>query len=115
MTYVDGFMAAVPAQNKADFIKFNQEMGKLFKEQGAISVVDCWGDDVPEGKLTSMPLAVKRQEGEVVAFSWVTWPSKEARNTGMGKVMEDPRMQGAKMPFDGQRLIFGGFEMVNAL
>ncbi len=115
MTYVDGFIAAVPAKNKADYITFNKLVGQLFKEHGALTVVDCWGDDVPEGKVTSMPMAVKRQEDEVVVFSWITWPSKEARNAGMDKAMKDPRMQGNKMPFDGQRLIFGGFEMISSL
>jgi uncharacterized protein YbaA (DUF1428 family) len=115
MSYVDGFLAAVPAKNKADYIRFAKEAGKIFKEHGALSVVDCWGDDVPEGKVTSMSMAVKREGDEIVAFGWVTWPSKEARNAGMGKVMEDPRMRGTKMPFDGQRMIFGGFEIVSSL
>jgi uncharacterized protein YbaA (DUF1428 family) len=115
MTYVDGFLAAVPADKKAEYIDFNKRMGKVFKDHGALAVVDCWGDDVPQGKVTSMPMAVKCQEGEVVCFSWVTWASKAARVAGMGKAMEDPRMRDAKMPFDGQRLIFGGFEMVSSL
>lgn len=115
MSYVDGFLAAVPAKNRADYIRFAQEAGKIFKEHGALSVVDCWGDDVPEGKVTSMSMAVKREDDEVVAFGWVTWPSKEARNTGMAKVMEDPRMRGSQMPFDGQRMIFGGFETISSL
>jgi uncharacterized protein YbaA (DUF1428 family) len=114
MTYVDGFLAAVPAHKKAEFIEFNRRMGAIFKEHGALTVVDCWGDDVPEGKVTSMPMAVKRQEGEVVCFSWLTWPSKDARNAGMKKAMEDPRMQGAEMPFDGKRIIVGGFEMISS-
>src|SRR5687768_15766467 len=110
MSYVDGFVAAVPAKNKADYVRFAKEAGKIFKEHGALTVVDCWGDDVPEGKVTSMGMAVKRQSDETVAFGWATWPSKEVRNTGMAKVMEDPRMKGGHMPFDGQRMIFGGFE-----
>jgi uncharacterized protein YbaA (DUF1428 family) len=115
MTYVDGFLAAVPANKKAEFIEFNQRMGKIFKEYGALTAVDCWGDDVPDGKVTSMPMAVKRQEGEVVCFSWITWASKDARNAGMKKAMEDPRMHGVEMPFDGKRIIFGGFEMISSL
>ena len=90
-------------------------MGNIFKEHGALTVVDCWGDDVPQGKLTSMPMAVRAEEGEVVCFSWITWASKEAHATGMGKAMEDPRMRGNAMPFDGRRIIFGGFEMVSSL
>ena len=115
MKYVDGFLAAVPAANKAEYTQFARTSAQVFKDHGALSVVDCWGDDVPEGKLTSMPLAVKRQGDEVVAYGWVTWPSKEARVAGMAKVMADPRMSGMKMPFDGQRMIFGGFEVISSL
>jgi uncharacterized protein YbaA (DUF1428 family) len=116
MTYVDGFVASVPTAKRADFLEHAQTMGKIFKEHGAISVVDCWGDDVPEGKLTSFALAVQCQQGETVVFSWITWPSREARNESWKKVMADPRMQsGAVPPFDGKRMIFGGFEMVSAV
>lgn len=115
MSYVDGFVAAVPAKNKAEYTTFVKAMGQVFKDHGAVSVVDCWGDDVPEGKVTSMSLAVKRAEDEVVAFGWIMWPSKQARMTGMAKAMEDPRMSGGKMPFDGQRMIFGGFETLSSL
>jgi len=108
-------MAAVPANKKAEYIEFAKRMGKIFKEHGALTVVDCWGDEVPQGKVTSMPMAVKCQEGEVVCFSWITWSSKEAHKTGMDKAMEDPRMREGQMPFDGQRIIFGGFEMVSSL
>lgn len=77
-------------------------------------MVDCWGDDVPEGEVTSFPLAVKCQENEVVCFSWITWPSKEARDAGMAKAMEDPRFSSENnpMPFDGKRMIFGGFDVI---
>ena len=83
----------------------------IFKEHGATRCVECWGDDVPDGKVTSFPMAVKRKDDETVVFSWIEWPSKEARDAGMKKVMEDPRMpkdmSGA--PFDGMRMIYGGF------
>jgi uncharacterized protein YbaA (DUF1428 family) len=82
----------------------------IFKDHGALHATECWGDDVPEGKVTSFPLAVKRQDNETVVFSWVEWPSKDVRDTGMKKVMEDPRMTMDNMPFDGKRMIFGGFE-----
>jgi uncharacterized protein YbaA (DUF1428 family) len=84
------------------------------KEHGALTVVECWGDDVPEGKLTSFPMAVKCKPDETVVFSWIIWPSRQARNAGMKKVMSDPRLQPDTnpMPFDGARLIFGGFEMI---
>ena len=76
--------------------------------------MDCWGDDVPDGEVTSFPMAVKCKEDETVCFSWIVWPSKEERNQGMQKVMDDPRMQEDvnPMPFDGKRLIYGGFEMM---
>jgi uncharacterized protein YbaA (DUF1428 family) len=86
----------------------------VFKEHGALKCVECWGDDVPKGDLTSFPMAVKRGEDETVVFSWILWPSREARNEGMKKVMADPRLgpDVNPMPFDGKRAIFGGFEMI---
>lgn len=113
MTYVDGFVAAVPTDNKEKYIKHARDAAVVFKEHGALSLVECWGDDVPEGKVTSFPMAVKCQPDETVVFSWITWPSKEVRNTAMPKVMEDPRLQADvnPMPFDGKRLIYGGFQM----
>jgi uncharacterized protein YbaA (DUF1428 family) len=114
MTYVDGFVAAVPNANKQAFIDHATSSAKLFKEYGALKVIECWGDDVPDGKLTSFPMAVKKEADETVVFSWVTWPSKAVRDEAWKKMMEDPRMQpGANpMPFDGKRIIYGGFEMV---
>lgn len=114
MRYIDGFVAAVPTANKEKFIQHAAIAAKAFKEAGALQVVENWGDDVPDGKVTSFPLAVKKKEDETVVFSWIIWPSKEVRDSGMQKVMEDPRMQAEfnPMPFDGQRLIFGGFHPV---
>ncbi len=114
MSYVDGFVAAVPTANRDAYRKHAEAAAAVFKEHGALTVVECWGDDVPEGKLTSFPLAVKRQPDETVVFSWVTWPSRWARDTGMKKVMADSRLQpdANPMPFDGKRLIYGGFEMI---
>jgi len=114
MTYVDGFVAAVPTANRELYKKHSLAAAVVFKEHGALRVVECWGDDVPEGKLTSFPMAVKRKEDETVVFSWITWPSRAARDDGMKKVMADPRVQPDKnpMPFDGKRLIYGGFEVL---
>jgi uncharacterized protein YbaA (DUF1428 family) len=114
MTYVDGFVAAVPTANRGKFKKHAEDAAELFKEHGAVTVVECWGDDVPEGKLTSFPMAVKREADETVVFSWIIWPSKEVRDAAHKKVMADPRMQPDKnpMPFDGKRMIFGGFEVL---
>jgi uncharacterized protein YbaA (DUF1428 family) len=114
MTYVDGFVAAVPHANKQAYIDHARIAAVVFKEHGALTIVECWGDDVPDGVLTSFPLAVKKQEDETVVFSWVTWPSKAARDAGWAKIMADPRMskEANPMPFDGKRLIFGGFETI---
>jgi len=113
MKYVDGFVAAVPNANRAAYLEHAKFAAQVFKECGALGVVECWGDDVPEGKLTSFPLAVKRQEGETVVFSWIAWPSRAARDEGMKKAMEDPRFKAMNdMPFDGKRLIYGGFEVL---
>jgi uncharacterized protein YbaA (DUF1428 family) len=114
MSYVDGFVAAVPAANREKYRKHAEVGAIVFKEHGALKVVECWGDDVPEGKVTSFPMAVKRKEDEVVVFSWIIWPSRQARDAGMKKVMADPRVQPDvnPMPFDGQRLIYGGFEPI---
>ena len=113
MNYVDGFVNAVPTANREAYIQHAERVAALFKEHGALTVVECWGDDVPEGKLTSFPMAVKREPNETVVFSWVTWPSRTARDEGWQKLMADPRMQtGANPPFDGKRVIYGGFQMV---
>jgi len=114
MKYVDGFVAAVPTANREVYRKHAQIAAAVFKEYGALEVMECWGDDVPEGKLTSFPMAVKRKQDETVIFSWIVWPSRAARDEGMKKSMEDPRldMKANPMPFDGQRLIYGGFEVL---
>ena len=114
MSYVDGFVAAVPAANKELYRKHAKAASAVFKEYGALRVVECWGDDVPEGKLTSFTLAVKREANEVVVFSWIVWPSRPARDAAWKKAMEDPRLkpEANPMPFDGKRLIYGGFEML---
>jgi uncharacterized protein YbaA (DUF1428 family) len=89
-------------------------MAEVFKDFGALKVVETWQDDVPDGELTSFPLAVKKQDDENVIFSWVVWPSKAVRDAGWESVMQDPRMDPEQnpMPFDGKRLIYGGFDMI---
>jgi uncharacterized protein YbaA (DUF1428 family) len=112
--YVDGFVAAVPTENKAQYIEHARAAAVVFKEYGAIRLVECWGDDVPSGEKTSFPMAVKCQDNETVVFSWIVWPSKDVRNVGMEKVMSDPRLsdENNPMPFDASRLIYGGFEQL---
>ena len=114
MNYVDGFVLAVPTANRDTYRRVAETAAVVFKENGALSVVECWGDDVPEGKLTSFPMAVQRKDDETVVFSWITWPSKAVREAGMKKSMEDPRLQAGMnpMPFDGKRMIFGGFQVI---
>lgn len=114
MNYVDGFLLAVPTANKEAYRKQAQDAAAVFKSHGALSVVECWGDDVPEGKLNSMHTAVMRKPDETVVLSWITWPDKATRDAGMQKAFADPRMAGAMkdMPFDGKRAIFGGFEVM---
>ncbi|MDP9156544.1 MAG: DUF1428 domain-containing protein [Pseudomonadota bacterium] len=114
MTYIDGFLAAVPTANREAFRQHAQMAAGVFKEHGALKVVECWGDDVPEGTLTSFTMAVKRKDDEAVVFSWIVWPSRQARDEGMNAVMADPRLQPDKnpLPFDGKRMIHGGFEVI---
>ena len=111
MTYIDGFVTPVPTASKAEFIKAASVAGEVFKEHGATELVECWGDDVADGELTSLPKAVNLEEGETVVFSWVVWPSRDIRDEAMPKIMADPRVQPdvLPMPFDEKRMIFGSF------
>lgn len=115
MSYIDGFVAAVPTDNKQKYIKHAKLSGVVFKDHGALSIIEAWGDDIPEGEVTSFPMAVKCADNETVVFSTVVWPSKEVRDAGWAAIMEDPRMHSEDnpMPFDGKRLIYGGFEVLN--
>ena len=115
MSYIDGFVAAVPTENKQKYIEHAKLSGVVFKDHGALSIIEAWGDDTPEGGVTSFPMAVKCADNETVVFSTVVWPSKEVRDAGWAAIMEDPRMHSEDnpMPFDGQRLIYGGFQILN--
>jgi len=114
MDYVDGFVVAVPTANKETYRQHAEKAALVFKEFGALKVIETWGDDVPEGKVTSFPMAVQRKPDETVVFSWVTWPSRQVRDEGWKKVMADPRLQpdNNPMPFDGKRMIYGGFQTI---
>ena len=113
MSYIDGFVIPVPDGNKEKYRQMARDAAKIFMEYGATRVVECWGNDVPDGKVTDFKRAVAAQAGESIVFSWIVWPSKEVRDADNKKMMNDKRMQpGPDMPFDGKRMIFGGFEML---
>ena len=112
MPYVDGFVLAVPTAKLADYNKIARKAAKVWREHGALAYVECQGDDVPYGKRTSFPRAVKAKDDETVVFSWVVYKSRKHRDAVMKKVMADPRMNMdmSTMPFDGKRMIYGGFK-----
>jgi uncharacterized protein YbaA (DUF1428 family) len=115
MSYIDGFVIAVPTANKQRFIEHARQGDSVFTDLGATRVVECWADDVPEGKVTDFGKAVQAKADESIVFSWIEWPDKETRDAAMRIMMsdefDDERMDPEKnpMPFDGKRLIFGGF------
>ena len=114
MNYIEGFVAAVPAANKEIYRKHAAEAAEVFKAFGVTRVVECWGDDVPVGKVTDFWRAVQAKEDEVVVFSWFEYPSKEVRDAAYSRMMTDPRIKtlSETMPFDGRRMIYAGFEMI---
>jgi uncharacterized protein YbaA (DUF1428 family) len=122
MSYIDGFVIAVPTANKQKFIDHAESGNGVFMDLGALRVTECWGDDVPDGQVTDFRKAVQAKPDETVVFSWIEWPDKATRDAGMAKMMEwmenpetaDPRMDPVRnpMPFDGKRMIFGGFSPV---
>jgi uncharacterized protein YbaA (DUF1428 family) len=121
MSYIDGFVIPVPTANKQEFTDHAREMDQMFMDMGATRILECWGDDVPDGKVTDFARAVQATAEETVCFSWVEWPDKATRDAAFGKMNEmmkdDPRFDPAKnpMPFDGKRMIFGGFTPVVTL
>ena len=115
MSYVEVYVAPVPTEQKETYMKHCANMNAVFKEHGALRAVDSWGAEVPDGEVTSFPIAVQANEGETVCIGWVEWPDKQSRDTGMEAAMADKRMQEEfeHMPFDGKRLIYAGFEVFN--
>ena len=109
MSYIEGFVTAVPRANKDAFRQHASGYAGLMKEFGATRQVEAWGDDIPDGKLTDFKRAVQAKDNETVVFSWVEWPDKATRDAAMEKFRNDPRMVPHDMPFDGKRMIFGGF------
>jgi uncharacterized protein YbaA (DUF1428 family) len=112
MSYVTGFLLAVPTANKAAYIEAARKGWDMFKKYGATTMVENWGEDVPDGKLTSFPLSVKKKDDEVVVFSWITWPDRKTADEAFKKMETDPAMKDMQMPFDGQRMMWGGFTTV---
>ncbi|KQR18397.1 MULTISPECIES: DUF1428 domain-containing protein [Xanthomonas] len=117
MSYVDGFVLAVPKANKDTFQEYARMGDTIIMEYGALRVMECWGDDVQQGQWTDFQRAVAATDDEIVVFSWIEWPDKATRDAGMRKMMDDPRMDPAvnPMPFDGKRMIYGGFVPIVAL
>jgi uncharacterized protein YbaA (DUF1428 family) len=122
MSYIDGFVIAVPTANKQKFIDHANTADGVFTDLGATRVIECWGDDVPRGKVTDFRRAVQARDDESIVLSWVEWPDKATRDAAMKTMTDwmenpetaDPRMDPVKnpMPFDGTRLIFGGFSPI---
>lgn len=114
MTYVEGFVVAVPTANKEAYRKHAAAAAPLFKEFGVSRMVEAWGDDVPDGKVNDFRGAVQAKPDETVVFSWFEYPDKQARDAANAKMMSDPRMaeMGGEMPFDGKRMIIGGFDSI---
>lgn len=110
MSYIDGYLVPVPNEKKEAYRAMAAKAAGIFKECGAARVVEAWGDDLPDGKVTDFKRAVNAVDGENTVFSWVEWPDKATRDVGMKAFMEHPDMSGmSEAPFDGKRMIFGGF------
>ena len=114
--YVDGFVVPVPTRKLDAYRRMSRKAGKLWREHGALEYRECVADDAPMGKVTSFPRSVKLKKNETVVFSWIEFKSRAHRDRVNKKVMEDPRLEAMMdpkdMPFDGQRMIYGGFEVV---
>ena len=112
--YVDGFVIPVPKKNVEDYVKLAKKAAKIWLEHGALEYIECIEDDVKKGKRTSFPQSVKRKSGEVIFFSWIVYKSRKHRDKVLEKVMSDHRLQKEmkNMPFDGKRMIWGGFKTV---
>jgi uncharacterized protein YbaA (DUF1428 family) len=120
MPYVDGFIVAVPKKNLAAYAQLSKKCGKLWREYGALDYREWVADDVKVGKLTSFPRSVKLKPGEIVIFSWITYKSRAQRDKINAKVMADPRLNAmmdpkSPPPFDGKRMIYGGFKTAVAI
>jgi len=109
MSYIMGFVVPVPTANKDKYREMAAKAAPIFKEYGATHLVEAWGEDIPDGKLTDFKMAVKARPDETVVFSWIVWPDKATCDAAEKKIMTDERMMGSEMPFDPRRMIVGGF------
>lgn len=113
MPYVDGFVTPVPEAGRAAYLAFAARAWERFRELGALSAAECWGDQVPDGTLTDFRRAVRAEAGEAVVFSWIFWPDKPTRDAAWAGMSTDAAMAAlGGMPFDGRRMIYGGFDPV---
>ena len=118
MSYIDGYILAVPAENKEKFVKYAEEVDHIFIKHGATRVIESWGDDVPKGERTDFYKAVQAKDNETIVFSWVEWPDKATRDAGMKSMMDAMKdddlfdQEKSPMPFDGARMILGSFQTV---
>jgi uncharacterized protein YbaA (DUF1428 family) len=113
--YVDGFLLPVPKANIEAYRRIAEEAGKVWREYGALDYVECVADDVKSGEVTSFPQSVKLEPDETVVFAWIVYESREHRDRVNEQVMKDPRMTGMdpkSMPFDGKRMMWGGFKVL---
>jgi uncharacterized protein YbaA (DUF1428 family) len=113
MSYITGFVLAVPTARKEAYVAMAREASEMFREFGAIEMFEGWGDDIKDGKVTDFKRAVQAKEDETVVFSWIVWPDKATSQEAERKMETDERMKNMpEMPFDGKRMIFGGFTPV---
>jgi uncharacterized protein YbaA (DUF1428 family) len=111
--YINGFIAPVPVKKKDAYLEMTERQAAIFREYGALRLVQAWGDDVPEGEVTDFRRAVKAEPNETVVFAFIEWPSKQVNDEAWEKIMKDERMQpSGDMPFDGKRLFWGGFDSI---
>jgi uncharacterized protein YbaA (DUF1428 family) len=114
MTYVQGFVIPVKPGRKDAYRALAEKVAPVFRDHGAERIMECWGEDVPDGKITDFRKAVQAQEGEGIVFSWVQWPDRATADAAHAKIWADPRMQDTSedLPFDGSRMIMGGFATI---
>jgi len=111
MSYFTGFLLAVPTANRDAYRQMTEQAWAVFRKHGCLAICENWGADVPDGKVTSFPMAVQKKEDETVVFSWMEWPDRETADKGFAGAMQDPQMREmTEMPFDGMRMMWGGFE-----